>query len=471
MAKRGRPRYPDILTPRESEVLTLLREGLTNEQIAQRLGVSRDGVKYHVSEILSKLGVTTREEAAAWRPEEARPWWVVSLALLVRPLKYVPLLGAKAVGGVLVGAALAGVGFLIWGIAATGGLGESEPSTPAPQPSPFTLPSPTVVAGITLYPPDAWFPQGRSLCASLAIEAPYLAPEVFSIRQEELPNLSLPGQEQGTARACKDDITAILYSSTKGPVILANGPHEWPLYSPTDEVSAGEVDGRPAVFVAFQQPFMFTNMIVIAEKYGISAVAVAGTLEEAKQIAAAIDPEKITIPEGKDSFKGALNGIRFYNDLRGEDNRKEGCLWGSYGLEDPEADGVKIPPGTPLDIIPSYLPEGYSLYEKYGTTCGGPIDLVEAQYTAPTPGVVGFGILRLSGEPAWYSQYSEDWLTPETVDGHPAVFITPPAWVPAASAVRDYPVELVIKEDFGLTIVAGRISLEEAKRVAAGLNR
>jgi DNA-binding CsgD family transcriptional regulator len=74
MGKMGRPRHPDILTPREWEVLGLLRERLTNEEIAQRLNISLDGAKYHVSRILSKLGVTSREEAAAWPPEERR-WW------------------------------------------------------------------------------------------------------------------------------------------------------------------------------------------------------------------------------------------------------------------------------------------------------------------------------------------------------------------------------------------------------------
>jgi DNA-binding NarL/FixJ family response regulator len=51
---RGRPRHDDILTPREWEVLELLREGLTNEEIAGRLGISFDTAKFHVSEILSK---------------------------------------------------------------------------------------------------------------------------------------------------------------------------------------------------------------------------------------------------------------------------------------------------------------------------------------------------------------------------------------------------------------------------------
>jgi DNA-binding CsgD family transcriptional regulator len=66
MKRRGRPPYPDVLTPRQWQVLALLREGLSNEQIALRLGISLDGVKFHVSEILGKLGVTTRREAAGW---------------------------------------------------------------------------------------------------------------------------------------------------------------------------------------------------------------------------------------------------------------------------------------------------------------------------------------------------------------------------------------------------------------------
>jgi DNA-binding CsgD family transcriptional regulator len=69
--RRGRRPYPDILTPREQEVLGLIREGLTNEQIAERLGISFSGARYHVAEILAKLGVSSRREAALWRPEPA----------------------------------------------------------------------------------------------------------------------------------------------------------------------------------------------------------------------------------------------------------------------------------------------------------------------------------------------------------------------------------------------------------------
>jgi DNA-binding CsgD family transcriptional regulator len=66
--RRGRPPYPGLLTPREQQVLDLIRQGLTNEQIAQRLGISFSGARYHAAEILSKLGVNSRQEAALWSP-------------------------------------------------------------------------------------------------------------------------------------------------------------------------------------------------------------------------------------------------------------------------------------------------------------------------------------------------------------------------------------------------------------------
>ena len=69
MGGRGRPEHPDILTPREWEVLDLLREDLTNTEIGERIGISERGVKYHVSEIIGKLGVRDRRGAARWRPD------------------------------------------------------------------------------------------------------------------------------------------------------------------------------------------------------------------------------------------------------------------------------------------------------------------------------------------------------------------------------------------------------------------
>jgi NarL family two-component system response regulator LiaR len=62
----SQPPAPGIdLTEREREVLTLMIEGLNNTQIAGRLIISPSTVKSHVSNILSKLGVSSRTEAVS----------------------------------------------------------------------------------------------------------------------------------------------------------------------------------------------------------------------------------------------------------------------------------------------------------------------------------------------------------------------------------------------------------------------
>ena len=59
------PSLGEDLTDRQREVLALIVEGLSNNEIAERLVISMATARYHVSTILSKLGAANRAEAAA----------------------------------------------------------------------------------------------------------------------------------------------------------------------------------------------------------------------------------------------------------------------------------------------------------------------------------------------------------------------------------------------------------------------
>jgi len=55
--------FREDLTPRETEVLQLLAEGLANREIAARLNISDHTIKFHIRSILGKLGASTRTQA------------------------------------------------------------------------------------------------------------------------------------------------------------------------------------------------------------------------------------------------------------------------------------------------------------------------------------------------------------------------------------------------------------------------
>ena len=65
MAHPSRPaaKPPALLTEREIELLQYMADGLSNKAIAERMSISENTVKYHVKNILQKLGVQNRTEA------------------------------------------------------------------------------------------------------------------------------------------------------------------------------------------------------------------------------------------------------------------------------------------------------------------------------------------------------------------------------------------------------------------------
>lgn len=62
----GRKRHPEPLTPAEQRVLEEVRTGATNAEIALRLGLSINTVKYHVANMLAKTGLDDRAALARW---------------------------------------------------------------------------------------------------------------------------------------------------------------------------------------------------------------------------------------------------------------------------------------------------------------------------------------------------------------------------------------------------------------------
>jgi DNA-binding CsgD family transcriptional regulator/catechol 2,3-dioxygenase-like lactoylglutathione lyase family enzyme len=64
--RRGRPPHDDVLTPTEWRIVHAVQHGMTNRQIAARRGVSLDAVKFHVANVVAKLGLPDRRALRRW---------------------------------------------------------------------------------------------------------------------------------------------------------------------------------------------------------------------------------------------------------------------------------------------------------------------------------------------------------------------------------------------------------------------
>ena len=66
------PQGPASVTERQREVASLVAGGMTNPEIAEALGITLDGAKHHVSQLLVRLNLERREEIAKWYRAESR---------------------------------------------------------------------------------------------------------------------------------------------------------------------------------------------------------------------------------------------------------------------------------------------------------------------------------------------------------------------------------------------------------------
>jgi Tol biopolymer transport system component/DNA-binding CsgD family transcriptional regulator len=243
--KRGRPPHPDILTPREWQVLGLLRQGLTNEQIAQRLDISYATAKYHVSEIISKLGVQTREEAAVWeRPLLGSPrWWRRGV---------VPL----AAGATALALLSAGLGIL----ALSGDTGPDEQSTLA---SEATNPATPGATGTTTTHPTALGSLITPLENTVVSED---GPYIFDVESGQLHRFR---GGFGLGEAWSPDSTALLNTSPLGIDVIDVGTGEGTRILSGDVVAASwSADSFQIVFTRRSDGPSITNGLFVVNRDG-----------------------------------------------------------------------------------------------------------------------------------------------------------------------------------------------------------
>lgn len=131
-------------TPRQREVLDLLVKGRTNGEIASELGISLDGAKWHVSEIITRLGVDTRDEAAEyWRHRNGLRMRFTRVLQAVFGSNVLKFVGATAA----VGAFIAAAALVVFALNDSGDgspqAGAPTPAAESPTPNPTDEPSPT----------------------------------------------------------------------------------------------------------------------------------------------------------------------------------------------------------------------------------------------------------------------------------------------------------------------------------------
>ncbi|HET7737282.1 MAG TPA: LuxR C-terminal-related transcriptional regulator [Tepidiformaceae bacterium] len=163
------------LTPREEEVLDLIARGKSNTEIASALGVSFPTAKTHVSNILEKLGLETREEAARWwdaHGSSREPSVFARWRRVVAPLAGLGAVrAASGFAALLLAVALGVAAFLVFD-SRDGADPATSDAIPSPTPDPADC---TATDGLALEPafcvawePPATAPAGYTIWLSYA---------------------------------------------------------------------------------------------------------------------------------------------------------------------------------------------------------------------------------------------------------------------------------------------------------------
>lgn len=189
-------RTVEPLTPRQKEVLDLLADGRTNPEIAERLGISLDGAKWHVREVLARLDVSSREEAGEYWRREHSGWRRLAWTL--------PSLTGAGLKVGLTAAIVLGVGVITAGFALFRDGGGAEP-IPVAMSTPAATATPTAV--VDEFAPRSDIPvvdkviaivKAGDLPAFRALMKEFPEPCTTSVRGSDSPPSCPPGAAEGS---------------------------------------------------------------------------------------------------------------------------------------------------------------------------------------------------------------------------------------------------------------------------------
>ena len=218
--KKHEPALDLELTDRQQEVLALIARGRTNPEIAAELGITLDGAKWHVREILSKLGVESREEAAAYWRAHQRPGR--RLVRTVGGLASIGLAKTVAAVAVIVVVGLIATVVLLWLQGGNDAPAARETATPPPD-STSTAPVPTATSSPT---------------PGISEEFLELLPGMFiEPRPTPVPDIEFPAPPVTVPTFEWDGESTMIYDRQTGELIDL-GPGEPARFSPSGEWAA-----------------------------------------------------------------------------------------------------------------------------------------------------------------------------------------------------------------------------------------